>query len=159
MAISRGKQFETKFKEDWIRTVPNSFILRLPDQVSNFAGYSSNICDFIAYNYPNLFLIECKTIHGNTLPFSNLTQFEKLVQYKDIKGVYPGVVVWWIDRDVVAWISIETVIKMKQDENKSINVKMVEEKVYDILTIPSVKKRVFLDSDYSVIINLIGGKN
>lgn len=82
--------------------MPDSFLLRLPDQVSKFAGYSSNICDFVGYKYPKLFLIECKSIHGNTLPFTNLTQFDKLVTYKDISGVNPGVVVWWVDHDVIA---------------------------------------------------------
>lgn len=154
MAVNRGKQWEQKFREDWARTVPASFLLRLPDQVSKFAGYSSNICDFIGYNYPHLFLIECKSIHGNTLPFTNLTQFDKLIDYKDIKGVFPGVIVWWIKHDTVAWISVTEVMKMKNDGKKSINVKMVGEKVYDIVTIPSVKKRVFLDSDYSILTKL-----
>lgn len=45
-------------------------------------------------------------------------------------------------------------MKMKDDKKKSINVKMVEEKVYDIVVIPSTKKRVFLDSDYSVLMSI-----
>lgn len=154
MAINRGKQWEQKFKEDWTRTVPDSFLLRLPDQVSQFAGYSANICDFIGYKYPKLFLIECKSIHGNTLPLTNLTQFQKLTAYIDIKGIDVGVMLWWINHDIVAWIPIKSVMKMKEDGKKSINVKMVKEKVYDIVVIPSVKKRVFMDSDYSVLMKI-----
>ena len=41
---------------------------------------------------------------------------------------------------------------MKKDNKKSINVKMIEKIVFDIVVIPSVKKRVFMDSDYSVLI-------
>lgn len=152
MAVSRGKQWEKKFREDWKKSFPNSFLLRLPDQVSNFAGYSSNICDFIGYHFPCLYLIECKSTLGNTLSFSKITQFDKLVAYKDIKGVKVGILVWWIEHNVVAWIPIKSAIKMKEDKKKSINVKMVEEKVYNIITIPSTKKRVFMDSDYSVLI-------
>lgn len=152
MAVSRGKQFEEKLKSDWYKTIPDSFLMRLPDQMSRYAGYSSNICDFIGFKSPKLFLIECKSIHGNTFPLANLTQLEKLAQYKSITNIYAGVMLWWVDRDVVAWIPIESILQMKEDEKKSINVKMVKEKVYDIIVIPSVKKRVFMDSDYSVLI-------
>lgn len=154
MAVSRGKQFEEKFKSDWNKTMPDSFLLRIPDQVSKYAGYSSNICDFIGFKSPKLFLIECKSIHGNTFPLTNLRQFDKLVSYKDVKNVFPGVMLWWVDKDVVAWISVQSILEMKKDEKKSINVKMIEEKVYDIVVIPSIKKRVFLDSDYSVMMSI-----
>ena len=49
MAVNRGKQFESKVKEDWERSLPESVLLRLPDQMSGYAGYSSNICDYIGF--------------------------------------------------------------------------------------------------------------
>lgn len=152
MAIDRGKQWEQKFREDWERTVPDSDIVRFNDQVSRYAGYSSNISDFMCFKSPELFYIECKTVHGNTLPMSRLTQYDKMIVRKNITGVRPGFIVWWIDHDIVAWVPIHSVEQMKKDNKKSINVKMIKEKVYDIVVIPSVKKRVFMDSDYSVLI-------
>lgn len=153
MAVNRGKQWEAKFKEDWNLTIPNSFLLRLPDQMSQYAGYSSNICDFIGYKNSRLFLIECKSVHGNTFPLTNLRQYEKLVVYNNVKDIFPGVMMWWVDKDVVAWVPIRSIIKMKEDNKKSINVKMIDEKEYDIIVIPSAKKRVFMDSNYSILVD------
>lgn len=154
MAINRGKQFEEKFRLDFEETVSPTLLMRLPDQVSKYAGYSSNLCDFIGFKSPRLFLIECKTTKANTLPFSNITQYDRLLPYKDAEYIYAGVVVWWTKLDTVAWVSIKTLEQMKKDAKKSINIKMIEEKVYDIVVIPSKKKRVFLDSDYSILLNI-----
>ena len=128
MAINRGKQWEKKFQEDWERTMTDSVLIRLPDQVSQFAGYSSNICDFIGFKTPRLFLIECKTTHKNTFSLTDFRQYDKLIQYKNLSGVHAGVLLWWVTNEVVAWISIESIEKMKQDNKKSINIKMIEEK-------------------------------
>ena len=91
MAINRGKQFEAKFKSDFINTVPNSTIDRLYDSTSGFKAVS-NISDFIGYSYPSIMYLECKSHAGNTFPFSNLTQYDKLVRKIGIKGVRVGVV-------------------------------------------------------------------
>lgn len=155
MAINRGKSFEEKVKNDWIRTVPDSFILRLPDQVSQYHGTSSNISDFIAFAKRSLWLIECKSIHGNTFPLVNLRQYEKLVSYKDTKHVYPGILLWWVDHQKVAWVPIDSIQKMKKDDKKSINIKMLNSDEYKLVEIPSVPKRVFLDSDYSALLKLV----
>ena len=69
MAINRGKQFEEKFRLDFEETVSPTLLMRLPDQVSKYAGYSSNLCDFIGFKSPRLFLIECKTTKANSCPF------------------------------------------------------------------------------------------
>ena len=71
MAVNRGKQFEAKFKEDFLK-IPNSTIDRLYDSVSGYKSVS-NISDFIAYRYPFCFYIECKSHEGNTFPFAKLT--------------------------------------------------------------------------------------
>ena len=72
MAISRGKDFEKVIKECF-ELVPNTSVDRLHDQMNGFAG-STNICDFIVYHNPLIYYIECKSVHGNTLPFSNITK-------------------------------------------------------------------------------------
>lgn len=91
MTINRGKQFEERFKKDWESTFPKSFLTRLPDQVSGYKG-SRNICDFIGYTHDKLFLLECKTHKGLSIPFSAISQHETLVKYVGLPGVRAGVV-------------------------------------------------------------------
>lgn len=149
---NRGKQFEVKFEEDWLK-ISGSTIDRLPDIMSGYKSISG-ICDFIGYHFPNIFYIECKSIKGNTFPLVNLSQYEKLIEKVGIEGVRVGVVLWYIDHDKVLYVPISSVKKMKEDGKKSINIKMLKEKDYDMIEIPSVKKRVFLDSDYSIMMSL-----
>ena len=157
MATNRGKQFEAKLKSDFLKTVPNSTIDRLYDSVSGFKAIS-NISDFIAYQKPCIYYLECKSHLGNTFPLTNLTQYDKLKVKVGIPGVRAGVVIWFIDHDRVIYVPISTITKLKQDGKKSVNINKIEEEGYRILNIPSQKKRVFLDSDYSVLSTLEDGE-
>lgn len=150
MAHNRGKQFELKLREDF-KKIPGSFIYRLPDQVSGFKTTSANVSDFVGYIYPNMFLIEAKTISGNTFPFGNFSQLEKLLQYDNVPGLRRGVIIWFVDHDRVVYVPVTSAAKMKQDGKKSINIRTLDSDGYDYVDIPSSKKRVFLDSDYSVL--------
>lgn len=154
--MNKGKQFELKFKEDFIKTVSGSVIDRLYDQVSGYKSIS-NISDFVAYCFPLIFYLECKTHAGNTFPFQNLTQYDKLLSKVGIKGVRTGVILWMYNHDKVLYIPISTIKKMKEDGCKSFNIKMLNDKLYNIIEIPSVKKRVYMDSDYSVLLELKEG--
>lgn len=154
MAANYGKKFEAKFKKDWAVSIPDSFLLRIPDQVTGYYGTSQNICDFIGYDYPKLFLLELKSIQGNTFPFTNLKQYDKLIQYIGKKGIVCGVIIWYVDHSKVVFVSASELKRIKEDGNKSINIKMLDGNLYDLLEIPSKKKKVFLDSDYSVLLNL-----
>ena len=151
MAINRGKQFEEKFKRDWLLTVPNSLCYRLYD-VTN--GYKSivNACDFICYKQPFIYLIDCKSTQGNILPFTDIRQFEQMCKYYPIEGVKVGIIWWSIKNDSIVWIPISTLIQLKKDDKKSFNIKMLADNTYYALEIPSYKKRVFMDSDYSFLI-------
>ena len=131
------------------RTFPNSFILRLPDQQSGYYGSSKNICDFILYTKGTLFLLECKSHKGNTFPLSNLTQFGKLQEYKDINGVKPGLILWFIDHDVVCWVPIRTVIHYADAGKKSININDLDSDEFPIVRLNSEKKRTYMTTDYS----------
>jgi len=46
---------------------------------------------------------------------------------------------------------------MKQDGKKSVGIKAIQEG-YNIKIIPSIKKRVFMDSDYSFLLQLEEGE-
>ena len=117
-----------------------------------------NISDFIVYHYPNIFYIEVKSHLGNTFPLSNLSQYDKLVVKVGIKGVRVGVIIWFIDHDKIVYVPVSSISQMKKDGLKSVNIKMLEEDKYRIVDVPSMKKRVFLDSDYSVLLSLQEGE-
>lgn len=153
MDIAKG--FENKFKKDW-SNLENSFVFRLKDQLSGFKHNSKNPCDFICYKYPYLYLIECKTHKGASLPFRNITQYDDLLEIKDKNcyGVQIGIVLWLYEKDKVLYIPFSTLIKMKADGKKSVGIRSISEG-YNIIYIPSVKKKVYMDSDYSVLQSMI----
>ena len=153
MVKNRGKQFEEKFKEDWFVAFPKSVLFRIPDQMSGYKTASKNICDFIGYNDGILYLIECKSHKGASIPFECIKQFYLMKSYVGARGVRVGVILWLYDKDIVYYIPISTIQKLKQDGKKSVGIKAFEEG-YNIKIIPSVKKRVFLDSDYSLLKDL-----
>lgn len=153
MAVNRGKQFEQKFKEDFLK-LPNSTIDRLYDIMSGYKAISQ-VSDFIAYKYPNIFYTECKSHKGASIPINNITQYESLLSKVGIKGVRAGVVLWLYEKDKVFYIPIKTIKQLKDDGEKSIGLRHLDK--YRIIEIPSVKKRVFMDSDYSVLTKLEDG--
>lgn len=154
MAKNYGKEFEQKFKEDFLK-LENSTIDRLYDVVT---GYKSirQISDFIGYLPYNIFYLECKSHRGASIPMGNITQYDKLKEKIGIPGVRAGVVLWLIDKDKVMYIPMSTVKQMKEDGEKSIGVRHLGS--YNIIEIPSVKKRVFMDSDYSILKSLKDGE-
>ena len=155
MATNRGKQFETAIKESFLK-VPNVSVDRLHDQMTGFKVTSANICDFIVYREPYEYYIECKSVHGNTLPFTNISdnQWNGLLEKSKIKGVYAGVICWWIDKNVTKWISIDYLQSLKTSGYKSIRFDITEDSTppnwaddTDLIDINGKKKRVFYDYD------------
>lgn len=146
MAINRGKKFESVVREAFER-VPNVSIDRLHDQTTGYKQSSANICDFIVYKKPHQYYIECKSVHGNTLPFSNITdnQWNGLLEKARIDGVYAGILCWWIDKDVTRYIPIHLLDLLKKDLGaKSIRFDFLHP---DAIYIAGKKKRVFFDYD------------
>ena len=155
MGISKGKEFEAKVKEDFSK-IPDSHIERIYDNVSGYRSIRGR-SDFVAYIYPNQFWIECKSHYGNTFPFSELGQYNDLLEVAGIKGIRSGVVLWMIDHDIVVYLPVKTIESMKKDGKKSFNVKDIDNGIYRIIMIPSKKKRVYLDSDYTILTTLEEG--
>ena len=152
-----GKKFEVKFKQDFLKSVPNSLCIRLADQVSGYKFTSSNICDFICYSKPNIFLCECKTHKGASIPFDNISQYDKLVDKVGIDGVRAGVILWLYEKDKLLYVPISTITKMKSDGKKSVGIKSIEEG-YNVKEIPGTKKRTFIEGDYSMFLELLEGE-
>jgi hypothetical protein len=155
--MSKGKQFELVLREDWKTSMPKSTIDRLYDSVSGYKTIS-NISDFIAYKMPYIFYLEAKTIKGNTFPFQNLSQYEKLLAKVGIDGVRAGVVIWFYEHDRVIYVPVSTITKMMIDGKKSVNITTIDTDGYRFINIPSVKKRVFMTSDYSVLMSTEEGE-
>lgn len=153
----RGKQFEDKFRKDWMNSFPNSVIIRLPDQMSGYKTTSRNVCDFICFNDGILYLIECKSHKGASIPFDCIGQFSLMRNYVGIKGVRVGVLLWLYEKDVEYYVPISTVEKMKKEGKKSVGIRSYFDE-YNIKLIPSKKKKVFLDADYQVLLDLQEGE-
>lgn len=153
-----GKKFEDRFRKDYKQCFPNTFIYRLPDQQSGYAGGGSqNPCDFICYPGSLELMVECKAHKGASIPFSKIPQYERMLDYKGLHKTFPGVVVWFYEKDIVIWVSIEEMEKMVLDGEKSIGLRMLQhknnnEKAYNIITIPSTKLRAFMESDYTYLV-------
>ena len=144
MAVNRGKDFEDVIRKA-IASVPNVSIVRLQDPMAGYLG-SGNACDFIVYRYPNQFFIECKTIHGNTFPLSNISynQWTRLLEVSHIRGVVAGIICWWVDKDVTMFMPIQTLSNLKFKGAKSVRFDYLNPK---FTVLKGTKKRVFFDYD------------
>ena len=144
--VNRGKKFEEVIKKSFLK-VPNVSVDRLHDQMTGYKVTSANICDFIVYKKPYEYYIECKSVHGASLPFSNITnnQWEGLLEKSKIKGVFAGVICWFVDKDVTLFIPIDELELEKQHGWKSIRYDIKHNN--GIVEITGKKKRVFFDYD------------
>lgn len=142
MSENRGKQFEAIIRRTF-SAVKDTTVVRLQDPTTGYLG-NSNICDFIIYNYPNQYFIECKTIHGNTFPLSNISknQWEGLLEVAPIKGVVAGIICWFVDKDTTLFLPIQELQKLKQQGKKSVRFDIHNSK---FIPIAGKKKRVFFE--------------
>ena len=165
MSVNRGKQFEDIVKGAF-ESVPDTHVKRLYDVQGGYLGVA-NECDFYVFKTPNLFLIECKSVHGNTLSISSNdpkrkygaisnTQWEGMLAATMTKNVVAGVLCWWVDRDVTMFLPIETLHWAREHVGlKSIRYDFPQQtldsslynQVYSAIPIEGKKKRVFFEYD------------
>lgn len=156
---SIGKKFEDRFKKDYIQCFPDTLIYRLPDQQSGYAGGgSANPCDFMCYPGNCLLMIECKAKSGASIPFTDIRQYDKMLDFKGLHKTFPGVLVWFYEKDQIIWVSIEEMEKMVNDGEKSIGLRMIDskkpyKKQYNIIKIPAIKLRTFMEADLNYLVN------
>ena len=155
MAYNRGKQFEDVVREAFEK-VPGVSIDRLHDQTTHYKG-SSNICDFIVYREPYEYYFECKSVHGNTLPFSNITdtQWKGLLEKSKIEGVHAGIICWFVDKNDTRFFPIQYLQKYKQLGCKSVAAFDESDDIVHPIEIKGKKKRVFFDYDMEAFLNEI----
>ena len=148
MGINRGKQFEEQIRNA-LKVVPQTLVVRMYDQMSGFKG-STNICDFVAYHYPHIYLFECKSCYGNTLNFNNITenQWKGLLEVSSYAGVVAGYFIWFIDHDITIFVSADSMQYLKQHGDKSFHVtKSLEKLEGTYYIVPGTKKRILFDYD------------
>ena len=156
-----GKKFENRFKQDYQRCFPNTMIYRLPDQQSGYAGGgSSNPCDFLCYPGECVLMVECKAHAKASIPFTAIPQYDKLLDYKGKYKTFPGVLIWFYEKDVIIWVSIEEMEKMVLDGEKSIGLRMIDDKkpykkMYNIITVPAQKLRTFMEADLNYLVEVL----
>ena len=156
MAENRGKKFERVIREAFEK-VPDVSIDRLHDQTNGFKG-SQNICDFIVYKEPYEYYIECKSVHGASLPFSNITdtQWNGLLEKSKIEGVFAGVICWWIDKDVTKFIPISILQVLQERGCKSYKFnEFYWQDDIEVIELKGKKKRVYWEYDMEEFFNEI----
>lgn len=159
---NRGKDFEGEVRNS-IEKVDGVYILRLYDPQGGYLSVA-NPCDFIAYKKPTMYMLECKSHKGNTLPiysndpkkkygvFTN-TQWEGMLNASE-KGIVAGAIVWWIDRDVTKFIPIDVLQHYRDMGMKSIR---YDDPFSAIFPIKGTKKRIYFDYDFTEFFNIFGG--
>lgn len=144
------QQWEKKFKEQYTKSFPGSLCQRIPNQMSGFAEVN-NSADFLCYDGKRLYYIDCKAHKGASFPFSAFPQFERLWELRNIPNLITGIALWLYERDGVFFVPTYTIEEMKKDGFKSINPKKVNKSKYFFIEVPSVKVRVFMNSDWTVL--------
>ena len=154
-----GKKFENRFYKDFVTQFPDKLIYRLPDQQSGYAGEGgSNPCDFLCYPGDCVLMVECKAIKGASINFSEIRQYKPMLGYKGRYKTHIGVLVWFYEKDVIIWVSIEEMEKMVNDGEKSIGLRMIDKKKpykkqYVIYEVPATKLRTFMEADLNYLVN------
>lgn len=147
MSPNRGKQFENVIRKSFER-VDGVSIDRLNDNTAGFKGVAG-ICDFIVYKEPYEYYIECKSVHGASLPFRNITdtQWDGLLEKSKIEGVYAGIICWWTQKDKTVFIPIQTLELMRTVGMKSVRYDAIDDcdGDTDMIEIKGKKKRVFYE--------------
>ena len=149
---NRGKQFEAQIRKAFEK-VSGVSVDRLYDPMGGYVGVA-NICDFIVYKYPFQYYIECKSCHGASLPFSNITehQWKGLLEKSKILGVKAAVIIWFIDKDITAYVPIQVLQSLKENGFKSI--KAIEAPAFkDCKTVNGKKRKILYDYDVRSLLN------
>ena len=91
--------------------------------------------------------IECKTIHGKSFNFKNLTdnQYNGLRNKSSYNSVIAGILLWFVDEDLTIFVPARVLYMLKEvDEQKSI-------KINDLpggcIVFKGKKKRTFFEYD------------
>ena len=126
-----------KFEEDFRKSIPaGCYIYKLKDaggwsNASNTRFTISNMCDFIMYYKPTLYLLELKSTKGKSLPFSNIkdNQIKELLVASNTEGVRAGLVINLRSINETYYLNIKDFKKyVETTERKSISLDYLRSK-------------------------------
>ena len=103
-------------------------------------------------------MVECKAHKGASIPFTDIPQYERQLDYKGRYKTFPGVLIWFYEKDTIIWVSIEEMEKMVNDGEKSIGLRMIDpkkpyKKSYNLINVPATKLRTFMEADLKYLVN------
>lgn len=159
IAKNQGKLFE----QDFQKSIPSTcWIYRLRDNASSFANgnvtrfTSSNICDYLLFDdiSKTLFLIECKSTQGTSVPLSMVrdNQIKGLLNASKHNLIAGFLINFRNSNNNTYFISIENYMKMLNNINKkSFNIKDLT--VNGAIEINSTKKRTRYTYDIKKMID------
>mgnify|MGYP002624492615 CR=1 FL=1 len=100
-------------------------------------------------------MLECKETQEGTINFSKIPQLDRLKEYIGLEDVAQYIIVWYSKYDKIIACPASEALRMRDDGKKSISLKMLEDKSYNIIDIPSTKLRVFMESDYTCLLDTL----
>jgi hypothetical protein len=84
--------------------------------------------------------------------------------YRGLEKTYPGVLVWFYEKDIIIWVSIDEMVKIREvDGEKSIGLRMIDEKKpykksYNIIKVEAQKLRTFMEADLINLVEVLNGE-
>lgn len=148
---NKGKGFEARVQVAF-ESVPNCVVWRLKDQIGRYK-HVSNPCDFFFYKKPTFYAIECKSVKGASLPFTNIREQEQINDLHELSqkdGVVAGFIIWFIDKDETVFVRHDVVYLMYKSGKKSISLNTIKElDPEDWCLIDGKKRRTYYDYDVS----------
>lgn len=138
--MTLGKKFEDIIRKQFSK-IPNVYCLRLYDTTNGFKNIS-NPCDIIVY-YDTLYMLELKTIQGNTFNFHNIrdNQLQGMLDAKNrVPNIVAGFIIWFYDKDITVFVPIKYIYTLICNDIKSIR--------YDdshVYKIDGAKKKTYFD--------------
>ena len=143
--MNTGKKFEEDIKKSIDDT---AFLYRLRDSGGSWQGGNksrftpSNICDFILFKSPRMYLLELKSHKGKSIPYTVIKQLDKLLEVSNRKlenlGVY--LLLNFADLEETYLIEVESVASIRDSKTrKSLSIEDVREYGYKV---DQVKKKV-----------------
>ena len=148
---NKGKEFEARVQEAFER-VPNCVAWRLKDQIGKFK-HVSNPCDFFFYKKPTFYAIECKSVKGASLPFTNIREQEQIIDLGELgakDGVVAGFFIWFVDKEKTVFVKHDVIRALYESGAKSISLSYIEQLDKSLwCPIYGTKKRVYYKYDVS----------
>lgn len=135
-----GKRAEDKIKEWLNHPELGQDFLRLPDQMTGYYG-SSNICDFIYFQSPELFYIESKATYHSRFDFSMISeiQYRGLLSKSGISHVHGVIIVLFASVKRAFMIDISVIDMLCKSGKKSINIDKINSWDFKYAEIPTIE--------------------